>query len=307
MSLEFMQQQFMDYPMEVSVETMALCNAACTFCPYPTIDRKGEKMPDELLNRLVDEMISWDRPVYFSPFKLNEPLLDKRTLPLCERINASSDNMVIRLFTNGSALTPDNIESISQLSRVSYLWVSLNSHIHDEYEKLMGLKFEKTAKNLDYLHEQDFPHAVMLSTVGYPNEPFRRYCYDRWPKFESIAIKKDAWLGYTEAQVTQVPDTACSRWFELSVMANGVVSMCCMDSGEDKRWSIGDVKNHTLYEVYNAPRWKERRTGLVSRKSLDPETSPCGQCTYIVPWLITAISTLATISNLFFVGGPFTV
>lgn len=275
-----MRREFLEYPIEVSVETLALCNARCTFCPYPTIDRKGEKMPDELLNKLVDEMVSWDRDVYFSPFKLSEPLLDKRMLPLCESINERSDKMVLRIFSNGSALTPQNVAGLTKLKRVAQLWVSLNSHIPEDYERLMGLKFERTAKNLDYLHEQDFPHAVMLSTVGYPNEPFRRYCFDRWPKFESMAIKKDAWLGFTDAQVLEVPDTACSRWFELSITARGTVSHCCMDDGQDARWTIGDVNSQTLYEVYNAPRWRDRREQMVSRKALALETSPCQQCSY---------------------------
>jgi radical SAM family protein/iron-sulfur cluster protein len=279
MSLAAMHSAFMDYPIEVSVETMALCNARCTFCPYPTIDRKGEKMPDELLGKLVEEMISWDRQMYFSPFKLSEPLLDKRTLPLCERINRASDKIVLRMFTNGSALTPANIEGVAKLQRVAQLWVSLNSHIPEEYERLMGLKFEKTAKNLDYLHSRDFPHAVMLSTVGYPNEDFRRYCFERWPKFESMAIKKDAWLGFTDAQVLEVPDTACSRWFELSITSRGTVSHCCMDAGDDARYQIGDVNTQTMHEVYNAPRWRERREKMLSRRVLD-DTSPCARCSY---------------------------
>lgn len=37
-------------------------------------------MSDETLDRLVTEVISWQRLMYFSPFKLNEPLLDKRTI-----------------------------------------------------------------------------------------------------------------------------------------------------------------------------------------------------------------------------------
>jgi MoaA/NifB/PqqE/SkfB family radical SAM enzyme len=270
-----MHSAYMDYPIEVSVETLALCNARCTFCPYPTIDRKGERMPDELLNRLVDEMISWDREMYFSPFKLSEPLLDKRVFPLCERINAASEKIVLRMFTNGSALTPGNIEGIAKLERVAQLWISLNSHIPEEYEALMGLKFERTAKNLDYLHGIDFPHAVMLSTVGYPNEDFRRYCFERWPKFESMAIKKDAWLGFTEAQVQQVPDTACSRWFELSIMSNGIASRCCMDS--EGKHAIGDTNTHTLKEIYNAPLWRDRREKMISRRDL---SDVCATCTY---------------------------
>ncbi len=275
--LEEMQAEFMDYPMEVTVETQALCNARCTFCPYPTLDRKGEKMSDELLNKLVDEIISWDRLMYFSPFKLSEPLLDKRVLPLCERINRESDKIVLRIFSNGSALTPKNLEGLAKLKRLSYLWVSLNSHIPEEYEKLMGLPFERTAKNLDYLHSLDFPHQVMLSCVGYPNEPFRRYCFERWPKFSSMAIKKDAWIDFTEAQIKEVPDTACSRWFELNVISSGAAVTCCMDSGENKEYHLGDLNTQTLFEVYNSPRWRDRRVSLISRRLLG---DPCQKCSY---------------------------
>jgi MoaA/NifB/PqqE/SkfB family radical SAM enzyme len=276
-----MQRQFMDYPIEVSVETMALCNARCTFCPYPTLDRKGEKLADDVLDRLLDELISWDRPVYFSPFKLNEPLLDKRTLPMCEKINAASDKIVLRIFTNGSALTPENIRGVANLKRVAQLWVSLNSHIPEEYERLMGLKFEQTAKKLDYLHSlDDFPHAVMLSCVGYPNEDFRRYCFDRWPKFQSMAIKKDGWLGFTDAQVSEIPDEGCSRWYELSITARGDATTCCMSSGEDARYNFGNVNNQTLKEIYNLPYWRGLRENLGSRKALSADTHPCSACSY---------------------------
>lgn len=271
---EGLRNDFLDYPIEVSIETLALCNARCTFCPYPTLERKGERMPDELLDRLVGEVISWQRGLYFSPFKVNEPLLDKRTIPICERINREAPDVVLRIFTNGSALTPEKVEQIARLQKVAHLWVSLNSHIPEEYERVMGLKFEQTAKRLDYLHTQDFPHTVVLSTVGYPNEDFRYYCWERWPKFESVAIKRDSWLGYVDAQKKEIPDTPCSRWFELSVMANGNVALCCMDS--EGAYSIGDVTNGTLLDVYNSPGWRVRREQLLSRRGIHP----CSTCSY---------------------------
>ncbi len=280
MSLQALQHHFMDFPHEVSLETQALCNAACTFCPYPTIERKGVKMADDLVNKLVDEMVSWQRPLYFSPFKLNEPLLDPRTIPICERINKEAPRIRLRLFTNGSPLTQAKIDAIAKLKNVEHLWVSLNEHRPEEYEKLMGLKFEITARRLDDLHaREDFPHPVVLSTVGFPNEDFRRYCFERWPKFQSLAIKKDSWLGYTDAQFPAIPDQGCSRWFELSVTASGSVAHCCMDSGDEPRYHIGDVNKNTLLEIYNAPRWRDRREGLVSRKTLD-DSSPCARCSY---------------------------
>jgi hypothetical protein len=52
-----------------------------------------------------------------------------------------------------------------------------------------------------------------------------------------------------------------------------------MHDGQDTRYNIGDINTQTLYEVYNAPRWRDRREGLVSRKSLD-DSSPCSRCSY---------------------------
>lgn len=270
---------YMDQPREVSLETLSLCNAACSFCPYPTIERKGTKLSDALLDRLVGEMTEFEQPFFFSPFKLNEPLLDHRLIPLCERMNREVPRAVLRIFTNGSALTPSKIEGIARLRNVVHLWISLNSHKPDEYEAVMKMPFERTAKRLDYLHSIDFPHPVMLSTVGYPNEEFRYYCWERWPKFDSMAIKKDSWLGFTEAAVKEVPDTPCGRWLELNIMATGKVSHCCMDSGEDSRWTIGDLNAQTMIEVYNSPVWRERREKALSRRQLD-ERSPCAGCTY---------------------------
>lgn len=277
--LKSMQEHYMDQPHEISLETLSLCNAACTFCPYPTIDRKGVKMSDELIDRLIKEMATFTRPFMFSPFKLSDPLLERRLIPICQRINKEVPLARIRIFTNGSALTPDKVSAIAGLKNVIHLWISLNSHIKEEYEPLMGLDFDRTVKRLDYLHEQDFPHPVMLSTVGFPNEPFRRYCFDRWPKFQSMAIKKDAWLDYTDPQDTIIPDTGCGRWFELSILSTGKVSHCCMDDGIGGQYLIGDVEKQTLLEVYNSPFWRERREKMLSRKELD-DRSPCSRCSY---------------------------
>ena len=97
-----MRENYLDQPHEISLETFAFCNAACTFCPYPTIDRKGTKMPLELIDRLIDEMSDFKAPFFFSPFKLNDPLLDKRLVSICRKVEAKTI-ATLRMFTNGSA------------------------------------------------------------------------------------------------------------------------------------------------------------------------------------------------------------
>jgi hypothetical protein len=272
-----LQRYYLDQPNEISLETIALCNAACTFCPYPTLERKGEKMTDQLIDKVITEMATFTTPFMFSPFKVNEPLLDKRLFDICERV-ASETVAQIRIFTNGAALTKKKIERIAGLQKIRHLWVSLNEHRPKQYKRLMNMDFNHTARRLDTLHEivlaGRFPHDVVLSTVGFPNEPFRKYCFERWPQFECYAIQKSGWLGYTDPQVDVVPDTPCSRWFELSIMSSGVVSLCCMDG--EGQFPIGDLNEQTLLEVYNSPGWRERRLQLSSRR----EHIACETCTY---------------------------
>ena len=266
MSLE---SDYSTQPREVSLETFAKCNAACTFCPYPTLDRIGEKMSDALIDKLIGEMSEWEVPFTFCPFKVNEPLLDKRLMPILERIE-NETIADIRLFTNGQALTWKWIEQINQLDRLKVLWVSLNTHDPLEYARVMGINFETTAKNLDMLHDSDFIHPVVLSRVGY-DEAFARYVNSRWPRFTPFLVKRDGWLGHVDPEVDEVPNVPCSRWDELSIMANGIVSLCCMDgTGE---YAIGDVNKQTMLKVYQT--WRMVR-GDKSRSEIEP----CNRCTY---------------------------
>ena len=275
-------QSYLDWPAEVSIETFSKCNASCSFCPYPTLDRIGTKMSDEMIGRIIDELKDHPAEFIISPFKVNEPFLDKRLLPICRKINTELPHAYLRLFTNGSALTAEHIRGVAALERVYHLWISLNDHDPVQYHETMGLNFERTAANLDALHSVKenghFPHPVVVSKVRESNgrdADFLEYVRGRWPLFGTHLIKRDSWTGYTQDEGGPVPDTHCQRWFELNIMADGKVALCCMDgTGEH---SIGDLNTHSLFEVYNQRPQRERRLKLLSRKAAG---SPCAGCNY---------------------------
>lgn len=267
-------RDYFEQPYEISLETQALCNARCTFCPYPTLERKGAKLSDELLARLVDEMAAFKLPFYFSPFKVNEPLLDKRVLPLCETFNERVPHGVLRLFSNGSALTDKNLDAIGRLRNVAHLWISLNEIDPQKYEATMGLDFEHTTRNLDRLHSRRFAHWVVVSRVGVDPD-FEGYVRQRWPKFKPAMLKRDAWIDFTNSDITEVPATPCSRWWELNITATGKAALCCMDG--EARYGFGDVNTQTLLEIYGHPKLREWRENMLSRKLAG---TPCSGCTY---------------------------
>lgn len=279
-----LRDKYLDWPHEVSIETYAKCNARCTFCPYTTLERIGTKLPDEILDRIIVELKDHPHPFLLSPFKLNEPTLDKRFIPFCRNVMRELPKAILRIFTNGSALTVKLIEEIASLERVVHLWISLNDHRADEYNALMGLNFERTAANLDKLHAARdagaFPHEVVISkvrqslAVSDADIEFRDYVNERWPLFTVFAIKPDGWLGEIPLGSDEIPDAGCGRWYELSIMATGEVALCCMDS--TGKFKIGDVKTQSLFEIYNAPAYRERRVKNLSRKGIHP----CSTCSY---------------------------
>lgn len=53
------------------LETISVCNATCTFCPYVELDRIGTRMSDDLLQKVIADLTEMRPHVQFnlSPFK----------------------------------------------------------------------------------------------------------------------------------------------------------------------------------------------------------------------------------------------
>ena len=276
--------RYMDFPMEVHIETLAICNAACTFCPYPTMERKGDRMSEALIDKILDDLreIPRDLPFHISPFKVNDPFLDKRIFSVCEKINYQLPNATLRLFTNGSPLTETVIDRIADIRNVAHLWVSLNEYEKDAYEKTMNLPYEKTIKRLDALHrrvEVGYPHPVVVSRVcekPAEDRKFEAFLKKNYPLFGCFLIQRSDWAGQVDTGALPiVPPSGCGRWYELSIMASGKVALCCMD-GEGKH-VIGDLSTESALEVYNAPDYKKMRQFMFSRFAA---AAPCDTCIY---------------------------
>ena len=64
---------YLEFPDVVSIETLSLCNATYNSCPYPALNRKGEAMPDELIEKILADIEGIEnRP----PFQVNLSRVD---------------------------------------------------------------------------------------------------------------------------------------------------------------------------------------------------------------------------------------
>ena len=93
-----------------------------------------------------------------------------------------------------------------------------------------------------------------------------------------MIVPRNDWLGerVADGALDPVPDVACHRWFDLSIVATGEVALCCMDS--EAKFPKGDVNTEHALAIYNRPALRELRMNLISRRKAG---SPCDRCTYL--------------------------
>lgn len=274
----------MEYPAHVHMETMAKCNAACVFCPYPDLERKGAQMSDALVEKIINDLTDIPSSLGFqlSPFKVNEPFLDVRLFDILDSINQKLPNAKLTLTTNASAATEKNLAQLAKVKNLDYLWISFNDHREQEYEATMKLPYKRTIERLNLIHQKkqagELPLRVVLSRVGdgsTEDSAFREWVKEHYPAFETSIFQRGAWIGQVKDIEQDVPDVGCTRWFEISITATGTVAHCCMDG--QAKWPIGDVNTQHVLEVYNAPHYRQLREKTISRK----DASPCNACAFL--------------------------
>ena len=103
---ESLREAYLHYPALVHIETQALCNAACNFCPYPGLERKGARMSDELIDKIVGDLaeIPRDLPFQLAPYKVSEPFVEKRLFAIMRSVNERLPNARISM-PNGVTTT----------------------------------------------------------------------------------------------------------------------------------------------------------------------------------------------------------
>ena len=275
---------YLDFPAHVHLETNALCNAACNFCPYPTLERRGSKMPDALITKIIDDLrdIPPTLPFQLSPFKVNEPFLDTRLFDVLAQINERLPNASLTLTTNASALTGKQLARLSGVRNLAYLWISMNDHRPAQYEATMKLPYRRTIERLRMIHaaraSSRLALRIVLSRVGdasVDDFEFVRWVRNEFPLFEASVFQRGNWLSQVDTPTEPAPSVGCARWFDLSITATGIVAHCCMDGAAE--FPIGDVSRQHVLEVYNAPEYRRLREHTATRA----DASPCNGCSFL--------------------------
>jgi sulfatase maturation enzyme AslB (radical SAM superfamily) len=280
---------FMEYPMNIQLETVGRCNANCTFCPHEQLDRKYEEMSDALFAKIIDEAatIPRDNPLNFYLNVINEPFMDKKIFERIQMINEKVPHATIGFYTNLNVLPRDFFAKMRKAQRITSFNVSFNAANREEYEASMRIDFDRTVANLrGFLaanrEHKMVPAPICLSRIATLDERDQRFIPECDALFEGFqsgvdyapTVKRRAnWLGEVSSDQTSVPlRSPCMQWLNISVFCDGTVPHCCMDA--TGKYGFGNVNEHSLLEIYNSPKFRVMREAVLGRGAIHP----CNTC-----------------------------
>ena len=298
----------LEYPRLIQAETLAACTAKCSFCPYETLSRKGEKMQWTLLEKFANEFKDFpdDFKFSFSPFKVSDPFLDDRLADIASLILESHPLVNFSLTTNGFYMPQEKIDELLAVSsnhpgRIS-ISISLNTVNPEEYKNLMKLDIKRTIKNINRIRERQLEFIsngigkviiTRISTDHVGDFKFRRFAKEYLkssPAKEFFDFKihnLNGWINHNAGEhSTKNSDVSvasffpCDEWQRISILPNGDLSLCCMthEASEDNL----NFYHNTLKELHRAKlkkyaRFDKNGDNTVGRKfSVDP----CKSCDY---------------------------
>lgn len=259
----------LEYPLTVYVEPTNVCNLACDFCPQSLEDyevRAGysEHMPVELFSRLMEEI----RVMKVRSLKLyffGEPLMHPNIGALCRLAAMACDR--VELTTNLIPLTPQKAEEIVH-SGIHYIRVSWYGTMENRV-----LKNLRALKELRWQHSQKHPFI----TVKYHSEEQRIFLLGNRAVCDEIVGEQLHTIAsdFVHLRSYEENKKACPYpFYTMVVKSNGDVVPCCV--AWDKSLVVGNVKDHSLAELWNSPRMEEiRKTHLRGERS---SLSSCVSC-----------------------------
>lgn len=273
--------------MQLQLETIAHCNAACVFCPYPTMTRRKGAMSMRLFTKIIDEAITHPRIDHYTLTGLGEPLVDPEIANRVRYIRDLMPGVVIDLYTNGSLLHEQMVEDLI-FAGTSVIYVSLNAVRASQREQAMGLHdFDKVVAYIDRALElvKGTRTRVVVKAIqekdllehGDAEDFLARWGGPTAQGGNAFLHLEGNWAG-AMYPVRVNPTSACSRALnEIMVMWDGRVSLCCFDG--EGQVVFGDLNKQTIKEVFESERAQEyRRAHVEGRRG---ELPLCDNCTAI--------------------------
>lgn len=269
----------------LSLETNALCNRSCVFCPNHKHERPDEFMDDAIIDKVISELsgIGWRGSM--NTFMYNEPTRDPRLLEIARKVS-NLTKATFMVSTNGDYLRGP--ESLSALFDSGVRMVHVNIYSEwdlDEVKRDRGI----TAARRRYEQIDGWISELGLERTRsiYGTAPrgarriFLEAKFGASPTDTKIGEKfeiqnRSGNIGWMMPALREPMSKMCVRPFRnMNVNWRGDVLLCCNDYRGSL--SFGNLRDVTLVDAWNSEKMNIYRLYLQNKRR---DTPLCSTCDY---------------------------
>lgn len=283
------------FPLYLMLEQTYLCNLRCPMCiqgmpePRKEFELGGERMSRELFEKIILEGERHGCPSV-SMHVNDEPLLVK---DLPERIAFARDHafMDIIMTTNGTLLTKEKIRQVIEAG-VTHILFSLDAATEETYNRVRpGGNYAKALAAVEAARRFRDSRGSVLPVLRASFVQNRLNQHETEAFLEKFTHRVDfvEIQGFTKyyartdhlipADSVPIADFNCNEpWRKLIVRANGDVLPCCSFYGYEI--PLGNLKDSTLHELFNAPQMKKLRDDFKRGVYENPACKSCSKSFY---------------------------
>ena len=240
------------FPILCDVELTTHCNYTCKMCPVGrgVLMRPKGCMSLKLLEKIVAECATNDCHIRF--VRWGEPLTHPQFTDALRIVKIAG--LMCHINTNGYYLDYELACSLLRL-KLDSLKFSYQGTDKNSYTKQRGDHWWDVTVNLQKFHAlrgvKDHPYISVGTTITNETEEQVRMFKDFISPFcDKITIGKTRDIVAREEKGN---NPECPEVFsKLSVDWDGMITACCADF--DRFMLVGDVRTHTLKEIFNGER-----------------------------------------------------
>jgi radical SAM protein with 4Fe4S-binding SPASM domain len=292
-------------PRRIIIEPTNYCNVSCVHCVHDgTMTRKKGYMDLGVFRKILEDVKDWNRTTEICLFQHGEPLLHKDITKMT-RLAGIEYDFFTKMNTNGVALTKELSEKLIR-SGLDYIVFSLDAITPKTYAKIKRRDYFKRVINniLDYMEiwgdldtgevRNYFACDInILEEDANRNEiPLFTELFEKLPVGHVSTYELHNFTGAVEeSMLNSKSQKSCNDhspccntpWDLLAIQWNGDAVACIYDF--DARYVIGNVKEQSIWEIWNSNEMMRFRKTLYERKlgKIEKNGPMCSTCS--IRWM----------------------
>lgn len=236
----------------VEIEIHSHCNRKCVWCPNLFLDRGHfTEMDEGTYIRIINDLKRHRFSGTISYSRYNEPMADPDLLK--SRVSLAKEqipNVKLVTNTNGDFLTKENLTglAIDELTIMDYDCIDSSNAL----KKLIniGASIKKIRDKLIYAELKEIKILYYLN----------------WPRHANVEDRGGSLKQYSQEK----REKPCYEPIHfIGIDYNGNVMPCChmrSDNPEHGEYILGNLKDNSIYEIYNSERAKKIREAAAKGK-----------------------------------------